>query len=220
MYKLNTSQIQNFLTTDFQPIENNANSAANRPISVVMVTSGGSGYPTTGGDSTGSLDGSTFYTKVRGDGSTTAIIRLKVTGGVIQEFGDGNAATGMQNVGAGYSFASVDLSAANIFSNSGATTAISGATATAWTNATAGSITPIIEPTGGHGANDREELGAHFVMVQGKFEPADSDATQVNDFRRVGIVKNPTVGGSVASIATARTTNALRIVEQYPQIIK
>ena len=35
-----------------------------------MVTSGGSG-PTTGGDSTGALDGSTFYTKVRGDGSTT-----------------------------------------------------------------------------------------------------------------------------------------------------
>ena len=211
MYKLNTSQIQNFLTTDFQPIENNANSAANRPISVVMVTSGGSGYPTTGGDSSGALDGSTFYTKVRGDGTTTAIIRLKVTGGVIQEFGNGNAATGMQNVGAGYSFASVDLSAANIFSNSGATTAITGATATAWTNATAGSITPIIEPTGGHGANDREELGAHFVMVQGKFEPADSDATQVNDFRRVGIVKNPTADSSATSIATARTTNALRI---------
>ena len=46
-------------------------------------------------------------------------------------------------------------------------------------------------------------------MVQGKFEPSDSDATQVNDFRRVGIVKNPTVGGSAASVATARTTNAL-----------
>ena len=48
-------------------------------------------------------------------------------------------------------------------------------------------------------------------MVQGKFEPADSDATQVNDFRRVGIVKNPTAGGSAASIATARTTNAIKI---------
>ena len=35
----------------------------------------------------------------------------------------------------------VDLSVANIFSNSGATTAISGATATVWTNATNGSIT-------------------------------------------------------------------------------
>ena len=74
-----------------------------------------------------------------------------------------------------------------------------------------GAITPIIEPVGGHGANDVEELGGHYVMVQGKFEPSDSDATQVNDFRRVGIVKNPTVGGSAASISTARTTNALRI---------
>ena len=35
------------------------------------------------------------------------------------------------------------------------------------------------------------------------------DATQVNDFRRVGIVKNPLAGGSAASVATARTTNAL-----------
>ena len=211
MYKLDTSQIQNFLTTDFIPIVTNANSAADRPINVVMVTSGGSGYPTTGGDSSGSLDGSTFYTKVRGDGTTTAIIRLKVTGGLIQEFGDGNLKTGMQSAGAGYTFASVDLSAANIFSDSAAQTAITGATATAWTNATAGAIYPMIEPAGGHGANDVEELGGHFVMVQGKFEPADSDATQVNDFRRVGIVKNPTAGGSSASVATARTTNALRI---------
>ena len=211
MYKLDTSQTQNFLTTDFMPVSINANSAANRPINVVMVTSGGSGYPTTGGDSTGSLDGSTFYTKVRGDGSTTAIIRLKVTGGVIQEFGDGNTKTGMQNAGVGYTFASVDLSAANIFSNSGATTAITGATATDWTNATAGAIYPMIEPAGGHGANDIEELGGHFVMVQGKFEPTDADATQVNDFRRVGIVKNPkdSATNNTASITTARTTNAI-----------
>ena len=35
-------------------------------------------------------------------------------------------------------------------------------------------------------------------MLQTKFEPSDADATQVNDFRRVGIVKNPevSVGGS------------------------
>ena len=63
MYKLNTSQIQNFLTTDFMPVTVNDNSVANRPIHVVMVTSGGSGYPITGGDSSGALDGSTFYTK-------------------------------------------------------------------------------------------------------------------------------------------------------------
>ena len=48
-------------------------------------------------------------------------------------------------------------------------------------------------------------------MVQGKFTPADTDATQVNDFRRVGIVKNPTdtATNNVATISTARTTNAI-----------
>jgi hypothetical protein len=48
-------------------------------------------------------------------------------------------------------------------------------------------------------------------MVQGKFEPADSDATQVNDFRRVGIVKNPIdpLTSATATLSTARTTSAL-----------
>lgn len=200
MYSLTTSEIQNFLTTDFMPVSTTDNAAADRPIHVVMVTSGGSSYPN-----------GTYYTKVRGDGTTTAIVKLFVSGGAIQEFGDGSSATNMQNIGAGYSFATVDLSGTNIFTDSAATNAIAGATLTSWNSATAGAITPIIEPTGGHGKNDEEELGGHYVMVQGKFEPADSDATQVNDFRRVGIVKDPLAGGSAASVSTARTTNAIKI---------
>ena len=198
MYKLTTSEVQNFLTTDFMPVTVNANSAANRPINVVMVTSGGANYPN-----------GTFYTKVRGDGTTTAIIKLVISGGAIQEFGDGATKTSMQNAGVGYSFALVDLAGTNIYTDANASTLISGSTLTTWNSATAGAITPIIEPAGGHGTNDVAELGGHYVMVQGKFEPADSDATQVNDFRRVGILKNPNAGGSAASIATARTTNAL-----------
>ena len=110
-----------------------------------------------------------------------------------------------------YSFATIDLSTANIFTDANCTSAISGSTATSWTNATAGSITPIIEPPGGSGDDDIAELGGHYVMVQGKFEPQDTDATQVNDFRRVGIVKNPTdtATNNVANIATARQTNAI-----------
>ena len=48
-------------------------------------------------------------------------------------------------------------------------------------------------------------------MLQSKFEPGDADAVQVNDFRRVGIVKNPidSATSSVSSLATARTTNAI-----------
>ena len=158
------------------PVTITANSAANRPINVVMVTSGGSSYPN-----------GTFYTKVRGDGTTTAIIKLVVSGGTIQEFGDGATKTSMQNAGVAYSFAVVDLAGTNIFTDTAATTAISGSTLTSWNNATAGAITPIIEPTGGHGTDDVSELGGHYVMVQGKFEPSDADATQVNDLSLIHI---------------------------------
>ena len=200
MYKLSTNQVQNFLTTDFMPVTVNSNESANRGIFVVMVTSGGSSYPN-----------GTFYTKVKGDGSN-AKVALVVSGGAITEFGQNNVSnTYVSAPGSGYSFATIDLSTANIFTDANCTTAISGSQATTWTNATAGSITAIIEPPGGSGDDDIAELGGHYVMVQGKFEPADADATQVNDFRRVGIVKNPTdtATNAVANITTARTTNAI-----------
>ena len=53
-----------------------------------MVTSGGANYPN-----------GTYYTPVKGDGGTTAIVKLVVSGGVIQEFGDGSGFTSMQNIG-------------------------------------------------------------------------------------------------------------------------
>ena len=82
MYSLTTSEVHNFLTTDFMSVSTTANSAANRPIHVVMVTSGGANYPN-----------GTFYTKVRGDGTTTAIVKLVVSGGAIQEFGNNALST-------------------------------------------------------------------------------------------------------------------------------
>ena len=200
MYKLTTSQVQNFLTTDFIPITVTSNESANRGVHVVMVTSGGSSYPN-----------GTFFTPLRGDGSGGKVA-LVVSGGAITEFGQTNATnTYVAAPGTGYSFSTVDLTGTNIFTDSGLTTAISGSVLTTWNNASAGSITPIIEPAGGHGDDDVEELGGHFVMVQGKFEPTDSDVVQVNDFRRVGIVKNPTdsATNSTATISTARTTNAI-----------
>tara|TARA_R100000697_G_scaffold122901_1_gene153594 strand:- start:2 stop:742 length:741 start_codon:yes stop_codon:yes gene_type:complete len=117
----------------------------------------------------------------------------------------------MQANGTGYSFATFDIAGTNIYTDANCTTLISGATLTAWNNATAGSIKAIIDPPSGHGTDDIEELGGHFVMLQSKFEPADADVVQVNDFRRVGIVKDPkdSATGNVANLATARTTNAI-----------
>ena len=201
MYTMTTSEVQNFLTTDFMPVKVNANSDANRGVYVFMVTSGGSGYPN-----------GTFYTKVRGDGSG-GIAKIVVAGNAIAEFGNNalSSTSYMQANGTGYSFANFDLSGTNIYTNTAATSAIAGATLSAWNSATAGTIKAIIDPTGGHGTDDIAELGGHFVMLQSKLEPADSDVVQVNDFRRVGIVKNPkdSATNNVAALATARTTKAI-----------
>ena len=197
MYTMSTSDVVNYLTTDFMPVTVNANRDANRGVYVFMVTSGGSGYP----------DG-TFYTKLRGDGSN-GIAKLVVSGNSIQVFGD--ATSKMEDNGTGYSFATFDLAGTNIYTDASASTLISGGTLTSWNSATAGTIKAIIDPADGHGNDDIEELGGHYVMLQSKFEPTDADAVQVNDFRRVGIVKNPTdsATNSVASLSTARTTNAI-----------
>ena len=201
MYTMTTSEVQNFLTTDFMPVKVNANSDANRGVYVFMVTSGGSGYPN-----------GTYYTKVRGDGSG-GIAKLVVAGNSIAEFGNNalSSTSYMQANGTGYSFANFDLSGTNIYTDAAASSAIAGATLTAWNNATAGTIKAIIDPTGGHGTDDIAELGGHYVMLQSKLEPADSDVVQVNDFRRVGIVKNPkdSATNNVAALATARTTKAI-----------
>ena len=201
MYTMTTSEVQNFLTTDFMPVKLNANADANRGVYVFMVTSGGSGYPN-----------GTFYTKVRGDGSG-GIAKIVVAGNAIAEFGNNalSSTSYMQANGTGYSFANFDLSGTNIYTDAAASSAIAGATLTAWNNATAGTIKAIIDPTGGHGTDDITELGGHYVMLQSKLEPADSDVVQVNDFRRVGIVKNPkdSATNNVAALATARTTKAI-----------
>ena len=201
MYTMTTSEVQNFLTTDFMPVKVNANADANRGVYVFMVTSGGSSYPN-----------GTYYTKLRGDG-TGGIAKLVVSGGAIQEFGNNALSTTsyMQANGTGYSFATFDLAGTNIYTDASASTLISGSVLTNWNAASAGTIKAIIDPASGHGTDDIAELGGHYVMLQSKLEPADADVVQVNDFRRVGIVKNPkdSATNNIATLSTARTTNAI-----------
>ena len=201
MYTMTTTEVQNYLTTDFMTVKVNANADANRGVYVFMVTSGGSSYPN-----------GTFYTKLRGDG-TGGIAKLVIAGGVIAEFGNNSLSTTsfMQANGTGYSFANFSLAGTNIYTDASASTLISGATLTSWNGATAGTVKAIVDPPSGHGTDDIAELGGHYIMLQSKFEPADADVVQVNDFRRVGIVKNPKdpTTNNVASLSTARTTNAI-----------
>ena len=194
MYKITTSEVTKFLTSDFIPVSTDttvSGDAVNGALDVVRTTAG-SGY----------TDG-TYYSPVDGDG-TNGIVKIVVAGGSIVK--QGSAGTNMYTIGSGYTFANVDLT--NVYTNVGLSTAGNIG------SGTGGSVQPIISPNGGHGFDAVHELGAHFVMTNIKLEQNEgTDFTVANDFREVGIIKNPFNFGTttVATSSTARQTYSVTL---------
>lgn len=198
MYTLSVEQIDKFLTSDFIPVPSDvtANPVAGR-IHVVRVT-GGTGY----------IDG-TYYTPINGDGSG-GVVKIVVSGGTIQPFGNSAVTTEVLNNGVvgenntGYTYGYVDLT--NVYEELELQTSDDmGANGTN-PPGLGGAIEVIISPRGGHGANLVEELGGHFVMMNVKMTQAEGDDFTIsNDFRQLGIVVNPANWGSPESIATEST---------------
>mgnify|MGYP006097369949 FL=1 len=200
MYKLTTSEVQKFVTSDFIPVSTDSAvtaAAVNGSIDVVR-TVAGSGY----------TDG-TYYAAIDGDGTNAGgasggIIEIKVNGNAIVT--QGAAGTNVYAAGSNYTFTSVDLS--SVFTDTALTTAGNIG------SGTGGSVQCIISPKGGHGDNAVSELGGHYVMMNIKLEQAEGDdLTVANDFREVGIVKDPYNFGTttVSSASTRRQTYALKL---------
>ena len=210
MFTLSTSQIQKFVTTDFIPVvadstvvsdvETNSGDTApfnGAPVKVIKVT-GGSGYTN-----------NTYYAPIRGDG-TGGVVKIVVSSGEIQSFGNLVGKSQIENAGVGYTYGTVDL-VNDIFSayNSG-TGALTGATTLG--SGTNGAIVPIISPRVGHGHDPIGELGGHYVMMNAKLEQAEGDDFAVgNDFREVGLLVDPTTFGGTGAFSgtTARQTYAV-----------
>ena len=194
MYSLSTSDIQKFLTSDFIPVITDATvsaAATDGAIDVVRVTVG-SGY----------TDG-TYYSPIDGDGSN-GIVEIRVSGGAISA--QGSAGTNMFSAGTGYTFGTVNLG--DVYTDSALTTAGNIG------SGTGGAVVPIISPKGGHGFNAVSELGAHYVMMNTKLEQAEGDdVTVANDFREVGIVKDPYNFGTttVSTASTRRQSYAIKM---------
>jgi hypothetical protein len=89
----------------------------------------------------------------------------------------------MVGVGSKYSKANVDITSP----------AGSGATAT-----------PVISPPGGHGSNPVDELAAHNLMLSTRLSGTEGDKLPGNnDFRILGLVKNPLLANGSSATATA-----------------
>ena len=207
MYSISANDADKFLTNDFIPVKTNnavAGAAVDGSILSIRVPNAGTG-----------LTNGTYYAPVYGDGTNAgtasgAIIRLTVSAGQIASFGlTSGTDTTVHASGAGYTYGTINLS--TLFSDAGLTSSTSIGTVGS------ASVEVIISPKGGHGFNAPKELGGHYVMVNTTFSNADAqDVTEVNDFRRVGILKNPyafgtTTGTTYLTSGTARTTKALKL---------
>jgi hypothetical protein len=70
----------------------------------------------------------------------------------------------------------------------------------------------VIGPIGGFGADPRNDLRAHYVAINSQLVyDQNGDFVVDNDFRQIGIVRNPT-NYNTTTIATADTLNAQRIL--------
>ena len=205
LYTMTTQQVMDFLSSDFMPIGTYAGTAAvDGAIDTVLISSAGSGLPA---NKTGA---SSLYAPILGDG----------TGGIVKIETDGTGAitsSVIQDAGTGYTYGTVALvtgtgtgaggDAYGLFSDStlGTSETIAGSAR--------GSLEVIIPPAGGHGADLSQELNGKRVMVNVRLTYAEGsgDFPVDNDFRRIGLIKDPLQFGS-SNYATANTLSGVYAV--------
>ena len=185
MYTLTASEQTNFLSTDFMHVSTDStvsSAAVDGAIDTVLIKTAGSG----------GANGTHTGVAIRGDGSS-GVASVTVSGGAV-------TAVTVTTAGSGYTFAYIR----NADIVSAGATSLSGS-----------ELDVIIQPKGGHGKDAVEELGGHFVMMNtdltGDESSNSGDFTTENDFRRVGLLLDPTTGGSAASATTLRGTKAVKL---------
>ena len=183
MYSLTSAETLNFMSTDFIHCSTDSTvsaAAVDGALDTALVVAGGSSYTTSSGATISAIP-------IRGDGSS-GVASVVISSGAV-------ASVSITTAGTGYTFAYIRN--ADIIAATNAGGAGSGA-----------NINVIIPPKGGHGSNALKELGAFYVMMNKSLVGVEgtSDIGVGNDFRRIGLMRNPTNFGTttVASAATRR----------------
>ena len=199
MYTIPTDDVLKFLSSDFMPIVLPSNQSRTNvealavagAIDVVLIEDIGLDLP----------NSQTLYTSIKGDG----------TGGVIEFTTDASGSITSAEVvarGSGYTYANVLLSNGNLFSDQGLTTGV------ATPAGAKGALEVVMPPQGGHGSDHEIELNGKRVMTNIRLTYAEGsgDFPVDNDFRRIGIIKDPYNYGTT-TFATSDTLNGLKAVK-------
>ena len=167
------------------------NAAVDGAIYHYVVTAAGSGY------SNGSSGSFTVDVAVEGDGSG-AVATLTFASGSLSSV----AFKDTSSYGSGYkraSFPTLNSTVSGISAGSGAT------------------IHAVISPINGHGADPIEELGGNYSIVNSRLEfgEGSGDFPTDNDFRRIGLIKNPVQSsdGTISSASSMTATNQLTVAD-------
>ena len=189
MYSLTSAETLNFMSTDFIHVSTDSTvsaAAVDGALDTILVVAGGSSFNTSSGSTISGIP-------IRGDG-TGGIASVTISSGAI------TAAT-VTTAGSGYTFAYIRD--ADIIAATNAGGAGSGS-----------NLNVIIPPKGGHGSNAVKELGGFFVMLNKSLVGVEgtSDIGVGNDFRRIGLLRDPTNFGTstVASATTRRQLYAIK----------
>jgi len=181
MYSLTSAETLNFMSTDFIHVSTDSTvsaAAVDGALDTILVVAGGSSFNTSSGTTITAIP-------IRGDGSS-GVASVVISSGAI-------ASATVTTAGTGYTFAYIRT--ADIIAATNAGGAGSG-----------DNLNVIIPPKGGHGANAVKELGGFYIMLNKSLVGVEgtSDIGVGNDFRRIGLLKDPTNFGT-STVATATT---------------
>ena len=181
MYSLTSAETLNFMSTDFIHVSTDSTvsaAAVNGALDTILVVAGGSSFNVTSGSTITGIP-------IRGDGSS-GVASVTISSGAI-------ASASVTTAGTGYTFAYIrdaDIITATSAGGSGS----------------GSNLNVIIPPKGGHGKDAVVELGGFYVMMNKSLVGVEgtSDIGVANDFRRIGLVRDPTNFGTT-TVATATT---------------
>ena len=201
MYTIPTDDVLKFLSSDFMPVV-----LPSQPSRVGVVGQAVAGAIDVAlvediGDLGPSAASATLYTPILGDGSG-GVVRLTTNGA------SAITSATIESRGSGYTYANVILASGNVYTNAGLSSA-----ATIAADAT-GAIEVVLPPQGGHGSDHELELNGKRVMTNIRLTYAEGsgDFPVDNDFRRIGIIKDPYNWGTTTP-ATSDTLSGLKALK-------
>ena len=184
MFTVNSADVLKFVTTEWIPVKTLEENDGSQQWLVQQAAVPGTI------DRIDMLTAGTQYTQVptvtiTGDG-TGATAVATISGGNVTKIT-------VTATGSGYTWATIAITDGGVASN--------GATAKA-----------IISPFFGHGSNPTAELGGYYVLVNGKLTYDESGVfTIANDYRRIGMLKNPKLKGTSTQATAATHDQSLRL---------